>query len=241
MAKRIFISYRREDTASAAGRVYDRLCRFLPPSDVFIDVNTIRGGEKFEEAVVATLEKSDALLAFIGRKWLDPSEGGKPRICEPDDYVRAELRLALSSPGKLVLPVLVDGAQMPKGEMLPADVRSITVRNAVSLRHERFDDDTENILAAIFGDLGKGRPWDGRSNVLVRLGYVFAGSLLGLLALTLASLVHFLVVAQPLSASIGDPPTTLLMIASAIVGAAAGLRYENYKRQRRAESGSPGT
>jgi|ERR1700730_5658869 hypothetical protein len=91
MAKRIFISYRREDTASAAGRVYDRLCRFLPPSDVFIDVNTIRGGEKFEEAVVATLEKSDALLAFIGRKWLDPSEGGKPRICEPDDYVRAEL------------------------------------------------------------------------------------------------------------------------------------------------------
>jgi hypothetical protein len=56
--------------------------------------------------------------------------------------------------------------------------------------------------------------------------------------LTLASLIHFLVLAEPLSASIGGPPTTLLMIASAVVGAAAGLRYEKHKRRRWAESGS---
>jgi hypothetical protein len=228
MTKRIFISYRREDTAAAAGRVYDRLCRLMPASHVFIDVNAIRGGEKFDEAA-----KSDAVLAFIGKKWLDPTaDGSTPRICEPNDYVRAELRLALSNPKKLVLPVLVDGVQMPKGEMLPADVRSITLRNAVSLRHERFDDDTENILVAMFGELGRGRPWDAKGNLLIRLAFLLGGALLGFASLTAASLIHFLLLGQPLSASIGDPPTTLLMIASAVIGGAAGLRYQKHKSRR---------
>ena len=60
MTKRIFISYRREDTAAAAGRVYDRLCRLMPASHVFIDVNAIRGGEKFDEAAMDMLENSIA-------------------------------------------------------------------------------------------------------------------------------------------------------------------------------------
>jgi hypothetical protein len=50
--------------------------------------------------------------------------------------------------------------------------------------------------------------------------------------LTAASLIHFLLLGQPLSASIGDPPTTLLMIASAVIGGAAGLRYQKHKSRR---------
>ena len=53
VAKRVFISYRREDTAPAAGRVYDRLCQLLSKPNVFFDVSTIAGGEIFDRNVGA--------------------------------------------------------------------------------------------------------------------------------------------------------------------------------------------
>jgi hypothetical protein len=149
--KRVFISYRREDTASAAGRVYDRLARLLSKSNVFFDVSTIGGGEDFAQRIASEIGNSDAALVFIGDKWLEPTPpGGQPRIFEPNDYVRAELRAVLSRP-LLIVPVLVGGARMPKQEQLPQDVSAITVKNALPLRHESFDDDTENIVAAVLG------------------------------------------------------------------------------------------
>ena len=67
MAKRVFISYRREDTAPAAGRVYDRLCQLLSKPNVFFDVSTIAGGEIFDRKLMSEIERSDAVLVFIGR------------------------------------------------------------------------------------------------------------------------------------------------------------------------------
>ena len=151
MPKKVFISYRREDTAAAAGRVYDRLSRLLSKPNVFFDVSTIGGGEDFAQRIASEIGKSDAALVFIGDKWLEKSSsGGGPRLCEPDDYVRAELRAALSRP-VLVVPVLVGGARMPRPEQLPEDVRAVATKNALPLRHESFDEDTENIVPAVLG------------------------------------------------------------------------------------------
>lgn len=230
---KIFISYRREDSAPAAGRVYDRLCRLLPKSDVFFDVSTIGGGKHFESEIVSAIAKSDAALVFIGKKWLDPSrETGRARILEPDDYVRAELRAALDR-SMVVLPVLVDGAQMSKPDLLPEDVRAITTRNALPLRHESFDDDTENIVTTIFGASGKERPWDDKGRLAVKIGYSVGGAVIAWVLLALAALAHLWVFARPLSASIGAPATTILLIVGAIVGAWMGLGYELRKRRRR--------
>jgi hypothetical protein len=138
-----FISYRREDTGSAAGRVYDRLARLLPKSNLFFDVNTIGGGEDFVRRIESEIGRSDVALVFIGDKWLEPAHPpGSGRIWEQDDFVRAELRAALGRP-MLILPILVAGARMPKPEQLPEDVRAVTGRNALPLRHESFDGDTE--------------------------------------------------------------------------------------------------
>ena len=124
MPKKVFISYRREDTAAAAGRVYDRLARVLAKPNVFFDVSTIAGGEDFAQRIASEITKSDAALVFIGDKWLEQSApGGRARIFEPDDYVRAELRATLSRP-VLVLPVLVGGAHMPKAELTPRGYQS---------------------------------------------------------------------------------------------------------------------
>lgn len=229
MAKKVFISYRREDTAPAAGRVYDRLSRLLSKRNVFFDVSTVSAGENFESRIVSGIEKSDAALVFIGTKWLEPGQGGGARICEPNDYVRAELRAALAR-GILVLPVLVEGARMPRPELLPEDVKAMATKSALPLRHESFDDDAENIVAAILGGSAKARSWDDRGRAGARIAYLVAGATAGLVLLALAALAHFWVWARPLSASIGDSATTLLLIGGTILGAWMGLRYEAWKR-----------
>jgi hypothetical protein len=231
--KRVFISYRREDTAAAAGRVYDRLSRLLKKANVFFDVSTIGGGEDFATRIASGIGRSDAALIFIGDKWLGKSgPKGKARILEPDDYVRAEVREALARP-LLVLPVLVFGARMPNPKQLPEDIRAITTKNALPLRHESFDDDTENIVAAVMGVSAKERPWEDKGRLKAKIAYAAGGAFAAAALLVIVALVHFWVLARPLSVSIGAPLTTLLIIAGLILGAWLGLLYAGRKRKDR--------
>jgi len=231
VAKRVFISYRREDTAPAAGRVYDRLCQLLSKPNVFFDVSTIAGGEVFDRKLMSEIERSDAVLVFIGKSWLVVS-GGRARLEQPGDYVRAEVRAALQR-AVLVLPVLVDGARMPLPDQLPEDIRAITSRNALLLRHESFDDDAENIVAAVLGVTAGARPWDDRGRLGMKLGYAAAGLIAAVTAMIVTAIVHFWVVGRPLSASIGEAATTLLLLAGAAMGVVLGLGYEARKRKKR--------
>jgi hypothetical protein len=223
--KKVFISYRREDTAAAAGRVYDRLSRLLSKPNVFFDVSTIGGGEDFAQKIASEIGKSDAALVFIGDKWLEhgPS-GGAPRLSEPDDYVRAEVRAALLRP-VLVVPVLVGGARMPRPEQLPEDIRAVATKNALPLRHESFDDDTENIVATVLGLSATERAWEERS-LGTRIATAVGGAIVGPVLVLLLALLHYWVMGRPLSASIGAPLTTLMIIASALAGAWLGWRYK---------------
>ena len=99
MPKTIFISYRRSDTAPAAGRVYDRLCQLISKHNVFFDVSTVGGGEDFITKVTTAIHKSDAVLVFIGKKWLEPTADGVIRILETEDHVRADDGLGCSHHG----------------------------------------------------------------------------------------------------------------------------------------------
>ena len=226
MPKKVFISYRREDTAAAAGRVYDRLSRLLSKPNVFFDVSTIGGGEDFAQRISSEIGKSDAALVFIGDKWLEKGPSGAgPRLCEPDDYVRAELRAALLRQ-VLVVPVLVGGARMPRPEQLPEDVRAVATKNALPLRHESFDDDTENIVATVLGLSAAERAWEDKASLGGKITYALGGATLGALLMVLVALLHFWLMGRPLSASIGAPLTTLIIGAAALTGAFLGWRYK---------------
>jgi hypothetical protein len=96
MGGQIFISYRREDTAGHAGRLYDRLHDRFPQNKIFMDVDTIDPGMDFGAAIEASVSSCDVLIAVIGKRWLTSAdEEGRRRLDHPEDFVRREIATAL--------------------------------------------------------------------------------------------------------------------------------------------------
>lgn len=136
----IFLSYRRgPGTSETVGRLYDRLAVRFGKDMVFMDVDTVRPGMDFVEAISREIGSSQAVLAIIDPNWATDTTG-RDRISEHGDYVRLEVASALRQ-GVTVIPVLVLGAQMPSSSALPPDLRPLTRRHAIVLAHERFNTD----------------------------------------------------------------------------------------------------
>jgi branched-chain amino acid transport system ATP-binding protein len=145
MTGKIFISYRRGDEAGFAGRLFDSLGQLLPSARLFIDVDNIDAGHDFVEVLRAEVNRCDVLLAIIGRNWIDARDDeGRRRLDDPNDFVRIEIESALSM-DKLVIPILVNDAQMPRADLLPESLRPLVRRNALRLTHDRFRADAEGI------------------------------------------------------------------------------------------------
>ncbi len=65
----IFISYRREDSAYAAGIIRDRLSRAFSGT-IFMDVDTIPIGVDYRDHIGNEVAQCDLMLALIGDNWL---------------------------------------------------------------------------------------------------------------------------------------------------------------------------
>ena len=89
------------------------------------------------------------LIAVIGKHWLiSPDEEGRRRLDDPEDFVRIEIATALKR-GVRVIPVLVDGASIPRSGDLPDDLKPLVRRTAHEVRHARFKDDCAHLIAAL--------------------------------------------------------------------------------------------
>ena len=145
----IFVSYRREESSHVAGRLADRLIDRFGAEQVFIDVEAIEPGADFAEAIFRAVDACVVLVAVIGPGWLlAADERGGRRLDDPDDLVRLEIGAALAR-GVRVIPVLVEGAVMPRREDLPDSLAGLARRNALRIRHESFRDDAGRLVAAI--------------------------------------------------------------------------------------------
>lgn len=134
----VFISYRRADTAMAAGRIDDFLSVYFNRAQIFRDVREIGLGNKFPERLRQALAQSRVLLVVIGEKWLTLShESGRRRIDDVNDWVRVEIRTALES-GITIIPLLIDNAQMPRKEDLPEDLQTMSDWQALRVRADTF-------------------------------------------------------------------------------------------------------
>ena len=146
---KIFISYRREDTSGESGRLKDKLQLEFGKNKIFYYVETLEPGWDFEQSITAALHESNVLLAMIGPHWLKVTDSfGNPRISLEDDWVRKEISKALSL-GIRVIPVLVNGAQMPKSEDLPEDLKELVVRNAKEISSSRWAYDVEELAKVL--------------------------------------------------------------------------------------------
>ncbi|HEY9377182.1 MAG TPA: TIR domain-containing protein [Jiangellaceae bacterium] len=145
---RVFISYRREETAYPAGWLYDRLADRYG-GQVFKDVDSIQLGDDFVEVITRAVASCDVLLALIGDEWLTISDAQqRRRLDDPDDFVRLEIEAALTRNVR-VIPILVDGARMPRADELPASLAGLVRRQALELSPARFDFDTSRLLKVL--------------------------------------------------------------------------------------------
>jgi TIR domain-containing protein/FHA domain-containing protein len=147
---KIFICYRRQDAAGHAGRLRDRLAGAFGDSQVFLDIDQIEIGEDFVERTTSVVDSCRVFLVVIGPRWLDRDAHGRRRIDNPDDYVRIEIRSALHKTSQIVvLPVLVQGAQMPREEDLPDDLQALSRRNALVAPDERWRTEIDRLVENI--------------------------------------------------------------------------------------------
>jgi hypothetical protein len=146
---RIFMSYRRDETAYPAGWLYDRLADHFGGGQVFKDIDSIELGDDFVEVITSAVGSCDVLLALIGDQWLTITDAhGQRRLDDPDDFVRLEIEAALTRNVR-VIPILVDGARMPRAAELPASLARLVRRQALELSPARFDFDTGRLLKVL--------------------------------------------------------------------------------------------
>lgn len=149
MAGKIFINYRRDDAIAEAGRLHDRLAAAFGRQNLFMDVEHIPAGVDFVTYLESQVAACEVFLAVIGRGWLDlRDEQGLRRIDNPKDFVAIEIAAALGRDIR-VIPVLIDGALIPKAEDLPDAIKPLARRHAVDLRNKQFPTDAEVIVQKV--------------------------------------------------------------------------------------------
>lgn len=217
----IFVSYRRDDTLGVAGRICEHLCKQLPHTRVFFDMDAMVPGLDFIEQIESELAKCDVLLALIGKRWLKPADNTASRLENDQDLVRKELRAALDR-GIPVVPILIDGASMPSESVLPHDIRAFAKRQALELRNSRFVSDIDLVVRFVRGLTNR------RS--VARPQLVYAGGAAGLLATVVAAWAAF-GSGSITAASEGPSPALQLSTSVTPIGAFASKDASSCERE----------
>jgi hypothetical protein len=174
---RIFINYRREDSAGYAGRLKDRLSEHFGQNQLFMDISTIEPGVDFSEAIKNAVVSCDVMLVLIGKEWLTiKDDQGRRRLDKPEDFVRLEIATALKRNIR-VIPVRVRDATMPAEQDLPDELKKLARRQAIEVSDDRWEYDVERLIRAVK------KPKLGR--VAIYMG--FAITLVGILVWVLLS------------------------------------------------------
>lgn len=123
---KIFISYRRSDSEVVAHRVFDWLSEHFGPTSVFIDIDRIPYGVDFRKHISEQVQNARIVLVIIGETWVETL---LRRASSSEDWLRHEIEAAFAE-GKVVIPLLIDRAEMPTVEHLPLSVQQLAFLNA---------------------------------------------------------------------------------------------------------------
>lgn len=139
---------------------------------------SIKPGEIWVERIKTTLDSSKVLVAVIGTDWLTSSEDNVRRLDNPDDYVRLEIATALSR-GISIIPVLINGANLPRKEDLPEDLQKLTYHTKHEIRDTRWNEDVRELIQEI-EKIIRPRQTTRIIVICVGIGLILMGSAIGL-------------------------------------------------------------
>jgi hypothetical protein len=143
LATRIFISYRRKDGRALAFRLREQLAKALPNTRVWMDVEG-RPGTRFPDVIRSEASTCDFFIALIGHFWLDRPTDRHAGV----DWVFEEIKAALET-GRVIIPVLVDGAPMPDATALPRELQKFVTYGAIELNSNEFYVAVDRLTAVI--------------------------------------------------------------------------------------------
>jgi hypothetical protein len=169
---RLFLSYRREDSPYAAGRLYDHLVDAFGEEAIYFDVAGSCAGIDFRRQIADEIAKCDAVIVVIGEKWLvlEDAEGNR-RIDQPNDMVHIEIRSALDR-GVPVTPIFVDNAKVPNPMALPEVLRDLCYRNGYEAGYENFREQIKVIIKGIHSGINYYRKMSAAGPPLVQTAVI---------------------------------------------------------------------
>lgn len=143
---RIFISYRRADSAGHAGRLKDDQSRLLGDR-VFMDVSDIGPGADFEEVLRTELASCGVVLAIIGPRWLAAFDRPErvSTTCELNSLRRSPAETSRSCRCSSRVAVCRPARNSP------AICRPRSKRQAIAIRDDRRKDDVVHLAQELRG------------------------------------------------------------------------------------------
>lgn len=150
----VFVNYRVQEQPGYATLLYRELSAQLGADAVFLASGSIRPGDDFVREVFDSLRQCEVVLAVMGPDWLDYHSAANGHGLGPGaDWVRREIAEAFTL-GIRVIPVLIEGAEMPSEEQLPPDIAALSRCQCLRLRHYSVESD----LARLVDDLRRTAP-----------------------------------------------------------------------------------
>jgi hypothetical protein len=140
----VFLNYRRADEPFGVAMLDRELSARFGSEAVFFASKSIQLGADWEEEMFAAVERSTALLAIMGRRWLDDADdAGRRRIDDEKDFVRREILLALEL-DKPVIPVRLGTPRLSTSD-LPPELRVLPDRQDIELQFRTAGPDIDRL------------------------------------------------------------------------------------------------
>jgi hypothetical protein len=135
----VFVNYRVREEPGYATLVHRELAARFGADWVFLASRSIRSGDDYVDAVLDTLRRCNVMLTIIGVRWVDLLKDSD------DDWVFRELRQAFEL-GLRVIPVLVEDAELPTADELPAAIAALARCHYIRLRHYSIGSDMNHLI-----------------------------------------------------------------------------------------------
>lgn len=146
---RVYMAYRDRHSGQMARQVELELKKKIEHLQMDSHYGSIPLGQTAPEYFRDRMEFSSAVLVFMD-KWFDEfiNSDDDRLIDDPKDWLRLQIEVALELDIPII-PILVNGADMPMGDELPESVRPITTRQAIRMAEQYFTDDIEALARAV--------------------------------------------------------------------------------------------